>query len=414
MRYADHMAAKKKRAASRRIKQVRVDRLVPYANNPVKHSKKQIELLAKSIDEFGWTVPIIVDQKNSVIAGHARLLAAEHLGMAKVPVMVITDMTKAQVRAYRIADNRLAQLAPWLDDMLAIEFKALDAAGFDLDLTGFGIDVQTQFLGTPEVDDDVPEPPKHRKTRPGDLYLLDDHRLLCGDATNAEDVRRLLGKATPHLMVTDPPYGVDYDAKWRVGAGLNAEHGPAHGRVANDQNADWREAWALFPGDVAYVWHASLNTPIFAESLVSSGFDIRSMIIWVKSRIVIGQGHYHWQHEPCWYAVRKGKRGHWNGSRKQSTVWDIDKPIKSETGHSTQKPVECMARPMRNNSKTGDIVYDPFMGSGTSIIAAETNGRISYGLEIDPGYCDVAVARWEQLTGRKARKHGAKEKAKAA
>lgn len=403
------LTAKQQRATLRRIKQVPIGRLVPYKNNPVKHSKKQIELLSRSIDEFGWTVPIIVDQKNTVIAGHARLLAAEHVGMKTVPVIVISDLTKDQVRAYRIADNRLAQLAPWLDDMLAVEFKALDEAGFDLDLTGFGIDVQTQFLGQPAVDDDVREPPKHPKTKPGDLYLLGDHRLLCGDATNEKDVKRLLGKSTPHLMVTDPPYGVEYDADWRNKAlrkNGKPNGGRAVGRVSNDQNADWREAWALFSGDVAYVWHAGVAAGTVAESLVVNGFELRVQIMWAKNNIVIGRGHYHWQHEPCWYVVRG--RSHWNGSRKQSTVWDIDKPIKSETGHSTQKPVECMARPMRNNSKKGDIVYDPFMGSGTSIVAAETNDRISYGLEIDPGYCDVAVARWEQLTGRKARRHGVK------
>ncbi|KKK85174.1 hypothetical protein LCGC14_2775940, partial [marine sediment metagenome] len=389
----------------------------------VKHSKKQIELLAKSIEEFGWTVPIIIDQKNEVIAGHARLQAAEHLGMKTVPVIVISDLTRAQVRAYRIADNRLAQLAPWLDDLLELEFKALDAAGFNLDLTGFGIDDQTRFLGKLEfVDDAVADPPKRPKTKLGDLYHLGDHRLLCGDATNEKDVGHLLNGSRPHLMVTDPPYGVQYDASWRSEAakrggkakGTFGSAARAEGKVKNDDSAAWGAAWALFPGDVAYVWHGGNNAHIVAQSIEQSGFDIRSQIIWAKNNIVIGRGHYHWQHEPCWYAVREGKKGHWSGSRKQSTVWDIDKPMKSETGHSTQKPVECMARPMLNNSKKGDLVYDPFMGSGTSIVAAETTDRICYGMEIDPGYCDVAVSRWEKLTGRKARKHGSKAKKRKA
>ena len=403
---------------SRRIKKVAIGQLKPYANNPVKHSKKQIELVAQSIKEFGWTVPIIVDQKNEVIAGHARLQAAEQLGMAKVPVVVISDLTRAQVRAYRIADNRLAQLAPWLDDLLELEFKALDAAGFNLDLTGFGIDDQTRFLGKLEfVDDDVGQPPKHPKTKVGDLYRLGDHRLLCGDATNEKDVGHLLNGSRPHLMVTDPPYGVDYDPDWRNHAILASGKpmgASAIGRVTNDQTADWREAWVLFPGDVAYIWHGGLKSGIVAESLESAGLYIRSQIIWAKNRIVPGRSDYHWGHEPCWYAVRKTKKGHWSGSRKESTVWNIDKPMKSETGHSTQKPVECMARPMLNNSKKGDLVYDPFMGSGTSIVAAETTDRICYGIEIDPGYCDVAVSRWEKLTGRKARKHGSKAKRRKA
>ncbi len=404
---------------SRRIKRVAIGQLKPYANNPVKHSKKQIELLAKSIEEFGWTVPIIVDQKNEVIAGHARLQAAQHLGMAKVPVVVISDLTRNQVRAYRIADNRLAQLAPWLDDVLELEFKALDAAGFNLDLTGFGIDDQTRFLGKLEFDDDdAGEPPKHPKTKVGDLYRLGDHRLLCGDATNEKDVGHLLNRSQPHLMVTDPPYGVEYDADWRNKAKRNdgsklSIGAHAVGKVENDDRCDWREAWQLFIGDVVYIWHAGSKAHIVAESLEQSGFDIRAQIIWAKNNIVIGRGHYHPKHEPCWYAVRKGKKGHWSGGRKQSTVWDIDKPMKSETGHSTQKPVECMARPMLNNSKKGDLVYDPFMGSGTSIVAAETTDRICYGMEIDPGYCDVVVSRWEKLTGRKARKHGSKAKTSA-
>ncbi|KKK77351.1 hypothetical protein LCGC14_2854480, partial [marine sediment metagenome] len=296
---------------------------------------------------------------------------------------------------------------------------ALDAAGFNLDLTGFGIDDQTRFLGKLEfADDEVGEFPKHPKTKVGDLYRLGDHRLLCGDATNEKDVGHLLDGSRPHLMVTDPPYGVEYDSNWRAApgsAGPNSEgskrnHGGAHGAVTNDQNADWREAWALFPGDVVYVWHAGNKAGIVAESLEASGLEIRAQIIWAKNNIVIGRGHYHPKHEPCWYAVRKGQKGHWSGSRKQSTVWNIDKPMKSETGHSTQKPVECMAKPMLNNSKKGDLVYDPFMGSGTSIVAAETTDRICYGMEIDPGYCDVAVSRWEKLTGRKARKHGSKAK----
>lgn len=411
------MAAKKKTSQPRRIKSVAIGQLKPYANNPVKHSKKQIELVAKSIEEFGWTVPIIVDQKNCVIAGHARLQAAEHLGMAKVPVVMISDLTRNQVRAYRIADNRLAQLAPWLDDVLELEFKALDDAGFDLDLTGFGIDDQTRLLGKLEFsDDDAGEPPKHPKTRAGDLYRLGHHRLLCGDATNEKDVARLLNGSRPHLMVTDPLYGVEYDPDWRSHAKRNVDGkllsvgAHAIGGVQNDDSADWGAAWALFAGDVAYVWHASLKTDVVADSLRQAGMDIRNQIIWAKNNIVIGRGHYHWQHEPCWYAVRKGAKGHWSGSRKESTVWNIDKPMKSETGHSAQKPVECMARPMLNNSKKGDIVYDPFMGSGTSIVAAETTDRVCYGMEIDPGYCDVAVNRWEKLTGKKARKYGSKAK----
>lgn len=240
----------------------------------------------------------------------------------------------------------------------------------------------------------------------------------------------------PHLMVTDPPYGVEYDASWRDEIKGNRAKGAAKGKVLNDDCADWREAWALFPGDVAYVWHASTFSSVVADSLLSCRFELRGQIIWAKSQLVISRGHYHPQHEPCWYAVKKGKTASWNGGRKkttlwrhiddilrpgeevyvrresaevlsaisgdESTVWEIQKPLKSETGHSTQKPVECMRRPIENNSRPGDAVYEPFSGSGTTIIAAEQTGRTCYAIELNPAYVDVAVKRWEQFTGQTA------------
>jgi DNA modification methylase len=227
---------------------------------------------------------------------------------------------------------------------------------------------------------------------------------MCGDSTVATDVEALLAGVKPHLMVTDPPYGVQYDPSWHVEAAAagkikGAGKRGSVGLVANDDRADWREAWALFPGDVAYIWHAGMMGGIVAESLVDSGFEIRSQIIWVKSSFAIGRGHYHWQHEPCWYAVRN--TGHWHGNRSQSTVWKIDKQ-KSETGHSTQKPVECMKRPIENNSSPGQAVYEPFSGSGTTIIAGEMTGRSIYAMELSPQYVDVAVKRWQEFTGHKA------------
>jgi len=210
------------------------------------------------------------------------------------------------------------------------------------------------------------------------------------------------------LMVTDPPYGVEYDADWRARAAASGAlkcYGKpekfAVGKVSNDDRADWREAWALFPGDVAYVWHAGVASPVVADSLSACGFERRALIVWAKNSMVIGRGDYHHQHEPCWYCVRKGATGRRTDDRKQTTLWQIDKPQKSETGHSTQKPVECMARPIRNHD--APEVYDPFLGSGTTLIAAEQLGRRCFGLEISPAYCDVIVARWENLTGKKAK-----------
>lgn len=254
----------------------------------------------------------------------------------------------------------------------------------------------------------MPEEPAQPVSCLGDLWLLGRHRLLCGDSTEAEDVARVLGEVRPHLMVTDPPYGVDYDPNWRnerarksEGMGNRAIGAGAVGVVKNDDRADWREAWALFPGDVAYVWFASLFAPVAANSLIAANFDLRSLIIWDKTRLIIGRSDYHWQHEPCWYAVQKTKTGHWSGDRKQTTVWAIPHQ-KSETGHGTQKPVECMKRPIENNSSPGQAVYEPFSGSGTTIIAGEMMGRSVHAIEIDPVYIDVAVLRWEKFTGLQA------------
>jgi DNA modification methylase len=221
-------------------------------------------------------------------------------------------------------------------------------------------------------------------------------------------VSALLGDVKPHLMVTDPPYGVEYDANWRNKA-LRSDGSPigrAIGKVKNDDNADWTEAWALFEGDVAYVWHSPTKVNIVADSLIANDFNIRAQIIWAKNNIVIGRGDYHPKHEPCWYAVRKNKTGHYCGGRKQTTVWEIDKPLKSETGHSTQKPVECMKRPIENNSSVGQAIYEPFSGSGTTIIAGEMTGRAIYAMELNPAYVDVAVKRWQNFTGEQAELEG--------
>lgn len=235
----------------------------------------------------------------------------------------------------------------------------------------------------------------------GDIWQLGKHRLACGDATDPALVRKLLGREKPRLMVTDPPYGVGYDPEWRAKA-LDKAQG-AIGKVLNDDRNDWRDAWALFPGDIVYCWHAALHSSATQASLEAAGFRVRSHIVWDKCRLIISRGHYHWRHEPCWYAVRKLKTANWQGDRKQTTVWPI-KHRRSETGHGTQKPVECMLRPMLNHTLQGDAVYDPFVGSGTTIIAAEMSGRRCFAIELSPEYVGLAIARWEQHTGRKAKR----------
>lgn len=382
--------------------------LVPYARNARTHSEAQVALIAGSIREYGFTNPVLVDGENGIIAGHGRVMAARQLGMAKVPVIELAHLTEAQKKAYILADNKLAEQAGWDKDLLAIEVADLTALG--VDLTGIGFDAAEidALLGRTEADareDEVPEPPITPVSRPGDLWVMNGHRLLCGDATSAGDVGRLLGNLRPHLMVTDPPYGVTYDPAWRNEVG--AAKTKRTGKVLNDHRADWREAWALFPGDVAYVWHGALYATTVAESLTATGFAIRSQIIWAKERLVLSRGDYHWQHEPCWYAVREKATGHWTGDRKQTTVWNIaSRDQDAATIHGTQKPVECMRRPMLNNSSPGQAIYEPFSGSGTSIIAAETCGRQCFAMELDPAYVDVAVLRWQAFSGSTVILHG--------
>lgn len=395
-----------------KIEQASIDALIPYARNSRTHSETQVAQIAASIREFGFTNPVLIDGDGGIIAGHGRVLAARMLGMQTVPAVRIDYMSEAQKRAYVIADNKLALNAGWDEELLALELTDLQESGFDLDLTGFDeaeIDVLLASMdATPEGEteaDDVPEPQDDVVTQPGDVWVLGKHRLMCGDSTQALHVETLLAGASPHLMVTDPPYGVEYDADWRNHARRSDGSvigGQAVGKVMNDDRADWREAWALFQGDVAYVWHGGVAAAAVADSLKAAGLEIRAQIVWAKQQFAIGRGHYHWQHEPCWYAVRNGATGHWQGDRKQTTLWEIDKPQKSETGHSTQKPVECMRRPIENNSQPGDAVYEPFSGSGTTIIAAEQTGRRCYAMELSPQYVDVAVRRWQDFTGKQA------------
>lgn len=397
------MTAEQTTAMFPAYKPARVCDLVPYARNARTHSAAQVAQIAASIREFGFTNPILVDGERGIIAGHGRLLAARQLGLVEVPTIELAHLTPAQRRAYVLADNRLALAAGWDDELLRIELGELQAEGFDLALTGFEPLEIAGFLTEPNSGltdpDAVPEVPANPVSRPGDLWQLGRHRLLCGDSTDPAVVEAVLAGVRPHLMVTDPPYGVAYDPAWRNRAGLSTTH--RTGKVENDDRADWREAWALFPGEVAYVWHGALHATTVAESLAVCGFEIRAQIIWAKERLVMGRGHYHWQHEPCWYAVRG--TGHWSGDRKQTTLWSIaSKGQDAETTHGTQKPVECMARPIRNNSSPGQAVYEPFCGSGTTLIAAEMEGRACHAAELSPAYVDVAVARWQAFTGQQA------------
>jgi DNA modification methylase len=399
------------------IERRKVSDLIPYARNARTHSDAQVAQIAASIKEWGWTNPVLIDGKGMIIAGHGRVLAARKLNIDQIPCMVATGWSEAAKRAYVLADNQLALNAGWDTDLLKVELKEIGEAGFDVTLVGFGDDFLAGLLneGTEGLTDpdDVPEPPAEPVTVLGDVYVLGKHRLVCGDSTNADDVAKALNGVAPHLMVTDPPYGVEYDPEWRNG--LDKAKNRRTGIVSNDDRSDWREAWALFPGSIAYVWHGGLHASSVADSLVASGFALRAQIIWEKQKMVFSRGDYHWQHEPCWYAVRG--TGNWQGDRKQTTVWKIDNlnlatkqtNENERTNHSTQKPVECMKRPIVNNSSPGQAIYDPFLGSGTTLIACEMEGRACHGLELSPAYCDVIVKRWEDFTGNKATRITAEE-----
>ncbi len=383
-----------------------VTRLIPYARNP-RRNDAAVEKMCAAIREFGFRIPIVARSDGTVADGHLRLKAARRLGLDEVPVALADDLSEAQIKAFRLLANRSAAWAEWDDELLTLELQDLQGLGYDLGLTGFDVAELRSLLdeapSTGLTDEDaVPETPASPLTRPGELILLGAHRLLCGDATRAEDVARLLDGANPHLMVTDPPYGVDYDPAWRNEAGVSSTR--RTGKVANDDRADWRQAWALFPGDVAYVWHAAVHATTVADSLVACGFDIRAQIVWSKNRFALSRGDYHWQHEPCWYAVRKNARSHWQGARDQSTLWSIVASGMEDaaTPHGTQKPVEAMRRPIVNNSARGHAIYEPFCGSGTTLIAAETVGRVCLAMELEPAYCDVIVGRWQAFTGQPA------------
>lgn len=675
-----------------KVEYLAIDKLTPFARNARTHSEGQVEQIANSMREFGWTNPILIDPKGMIIAGHGRIMAAERLKIAQVPVIRLTGLSAAQKRALVLADNKLASNAGWDIDLLRLELGDLKADGFNLDITGFNaFEIADIFATKDGKTDPDATPPLEEKpvSKTGDTWMLGPHRLTCGDSTKPDDVAACLKGARPMLCVTDPPYGIEYDADWRnkaIRSNGTPSDGRAIGKVQNDDRIDWSPAFKLFAGDVLYCWHADRHASEVQQSLESATFQIRTQIIWAKTRFAIGRGHYHWQHEPCqpagtmvqkivrdgrwkehtqiesvpietlkagdkvvsyanakiyrrgqpitrigsrhyvgnmhrvtasghstrataehqftvrfdpkkakvavvylmkrgdrwrvgvcglfnsrgfgpavrlsqesgeslwilsahedlmaarvqeqvlsclygiptthwetnrgasgparskeqieqiyrqigndkirdkslwllqerglrldyplitsedvgrfsrkqtrivracnlvpgimqlpvptkgeefaweniadasfgvfsgdvwsmdverdqhyvadgivthncWYAVRKGKTGRWVGGHKQTTLWTIEHQ-RSETGHSTQKPVECMQRPIKNHTKAGEFVYEPFSGSGTTIIAAEMTGRVCLAIEIAPNYVDLAVRRWEQFTGKTAK-----------
>jgi DNA modification methylase len=403
-----------------------IDKLVVYARNP-RINDQAVSRMCDSIREFGFKIPCLARSTGELIDGHLRLKAARKLGLAEVPVILCDEWSEAQVRAFRLLVNRSATWADWDDDLLAIELAELQKSDFDLRLTGFDAEELDRYLlHDPPDEDAVPPVPVIAVTRPGDLWLCGPHRVLCGDATDADAVARLLGERKPKLLVTDPPYGIQLDSEWRDRAGLNG-CGPAEPSymkkqrtkghqqtsISGDTRADWSDGFALVPSLAAgYVWHASMFTREVLDGLLRIGFEHHQQIIWDKQRTVLTRTHYWFQHEPCWY-VRKKNAAWYGKAGENSTIWASPSPKfimggsdEPKFDHPTQKPVELMQRPILNHTKRGELVYDPFLGSGTTLAAAERSERVCCGLELDPKYVDVVVERWQQLSGKEATLEG--------
>jgi DNA modification methylase len=405
-----------------------IDKLVFYACNPRKNDAA-VDRMCSSIREFGFKIPVLARSDGEVVDGHLRLKAAKKLGISEVPVILCDEWTPSQVKAFRLMVNRSVAWADWDEELLALELQELNASDFDLTLTGFDPKEIDDLLLAPEYDDQanaVPPVPENPVSRPGDLWLCGKHRVLCGDSTSAEAVARLLGERKPHLMVTDPPYGIELDSEWRDRAGLNG-CGPAEASymkqrtkghtettISGDTRADWSEAFELVPSlQVAYVWHASKFTREVLDGLLRIGFLHHQQIIWNKGRAVLTRTPYWFAHEPAWF-VRK-KNAPWYGKPgENTTVWDSPSPKfimggsdEEKFDHPTQKPVELMRRPILNHTTRGELLYEPFLGSGTTLAAAELTERVCCGIELDPKYVDVIVQRWQTLSGKKATLEGA-------
>lgn len=387
-----------------KIKQTPIDEVIPYARNPRKNGEA-IAKVAASLKEFGWQQPIVVDSEMVVIAGHTRLAAARTLGMEKVPVVIADGLTPAQVKAYRLADNRVSQEAEWDDELLSVELEELLADGYDLSETGFDEDELASLLAQ-EVEgltqeDEVPEIPETPVTVEGDIWILGRHRLMCGDSTNVQHLEALCENQLVDMWLTDPPYNVAYEGKTKEAL-----------TIKNDKMEDnnfrqfLRDAYVaadtvMKAGAVFYIWHADSEGYNFRGAAYDAGWTIRQCLIWKKQTMVMGRQDYHWKHEPCLYGWKEGAAHLWATDRKQTTILEFDRPSRNAE-HPTMKPVELFAYQMLNNTKGSDLILDSFAGSGTTAIACEKHGRLARLMELDPKYCDVIIKRWQDFTGQKA------------
>lgn len=413
-----------------KIEYIKTSSIKNYAQNARTHSDEQISQLVRSITEFGFTNPILIDEDGELIAGHGRTMVAKEAGLDKIPAIRLKGLSPEQIKALRIADNQLALNSGWDADLLALEIESLSDAGFDLDLIGFDDGELDKLLNEagfiespvreqyeesqrqreedpsavhPEVADDgqIIEPPANPVTKLGDIWILGRHRLMCGDSTSAEELTKLMDGHKADLWLTDPPYNVAYEGKTEDAltiendsmSDLDFRKFLSDCYVAADAN--------MKPGASFYIWHADSEGYNFRGAAFDIGWQVRQCLIWAKNTMVLGRQDYQWKHEPCLYGWKSGAAHNWYSDRTQTTILEFKKPQRNGE-HPTMKPIELFEYQMMNSSKQGDAVLDSFGGSGTTLIAAENNNRRAYIMELDPKYCDVIIKRWETLTGKNA------------
>ena len=391
------------------IEHLAIDALIPYARNSRTHSAEQVAQVAASIREFGFTNPVLIDGEGGIIAGHGRVMAARQLGLAEVPCIRLAHLSEAQRRAYVIADNKLALNAGWDEEMLALEFKDLSDMGFDLSLTGFDLGDIDEMLadldagsGEGQGDADAaPEPRPEAISKPGDVWVLGKHRVMCGDSTSIDAATVLMGGGMADLLITDPPYNVAYEGKTEEAL-----------TIQNDAMSDadfrqfLRDCYAtadafMRPGAAFYIWYADVETYNFVGAAKDIGWKLSQILVWKKNSLVLGRKDYHFIHEPCLYGWKDGAAHYWGSDRAQTTVLDFNRPQRNGE-HPTMKPIDLIQYQVENSSKRGWTVLDLFGGSGSTLIACEKTGRQARLMELDPIYVDVIVRRWQNFTGQRA------------
>ena len=380
-----------------KIEYVDINSIKPYKKNPRKN-EEAIPYVMESIKQFGFKNPVILDKDNVIVAGHTRIESAKRLGITEIPCIYADDLTDEQIRAFRLADNKVAEIAEWDIDLLDTELDDI----LNIDMSDFGFDLDLEDEEEKEIiEDEVPEVPEEPKAKLGDIYQLGNHRLMCGDSTKEEDVAKLVGEQKIDLLITDPHYNVDYTGKTKEA--MKIQNDKMENNVFHDFLVKvFTNAYnVLKDGASFYCWYASREVVNFHTSIEESGFTVKQELIWNKNSLVMGRQDYQWKHEPCLYGWKETNSHIWYGDRKQTTVIDWDRPTKADL-HPTMKPVGLFDYQIKNSSKAGDNILDLFGGSGTTIMACEQNNRNAYVMEFDPKYVDVIIERWENFTGQKA------------